>query len=261
MYTIGQVANFLGVSRDTLKFYEEKELVKPKQDDHNGYRKYNHFDIYDIMTINFYREIDVEIKMIQDIRKSMSVKDIEILIEDKEQKILEEIEQKNLLLKRIRSVKADCQNIKQYLGGYTIREMEPLEVKGELTNFASHDEYTILQNDTDHLKRAATLTGLRRIISFNEEGVVRDRFVVVSKVEDDTEGEVLTYPKCIYMIIEDGRWLTGGENIDGQVGDSLRSIAAENEYELLGLVYINTVITVYEDGLERAFLELYAPIA
>ncbi|HDR8036747.1 TPA: MerR family transcriptional regulator, partial [Bacillus cereus] len=40
MYTIGQVAKFLGVSRDTLKFYEEKNLVKPKQDIENGYRKY-----------------------------------------------------------------------------------------------------------------------------------------------------------------------------------------------------------------------------
>ena len=56
MYTIGQVAKFLGVSRDTLKFYEEKNLVKPKQDIENGYRKYNHFDIYDITTVNFYRK-------------------------------------------------------------------------------------------------------------------------------------------------------------------------------------------------------------
>ena len=37
MYTIGQVAKFLNVSRDTLKFYEEKELVKPKQNIENGY--------------------------------------------------------------------------------------------------------------------------------------------------------------------------------------------------------------------------------
>ena len=69
MYTIGQVAKFLGVSRDTLKFYEEKGLVNPKQDDENGYRKYNHFDKYDIITINFYREIDIEIVKIQEIKK------------------------------------------------------------------------------------------------------------------------------------------------------------------------------------------------
>ncbi len=62
MYTIGQVSKFLGISRDTLKFYEDKGLVNPKKNDENGYRIYNNFDIYDIATINFYREIDIEIK-------------------------------------------------------------------------------------------------------------------------------------------------------------------------------------------------------
>lgn len=32
MYTIGQVAKFLGMSRDTLKFYEEMGLARPVQD-------------------------------------------------------------------------------------------------------------------------------------------------------------------------------------------------------------------------------------
>lgn len=40
MYTIGQVAKFLCMSRDTLKFYEEKGLVNPKKDGENGYRKW-----------------------------------------------------------------------------------------------------------------------------------------------------------------------------------------------------------------------------
>ncbi|HGM3488157.1 TPA: MerR family transcriptional regulator [Clostridioides difficile] len=38
MYTIGQVSKFLGISRDTLKFYEDKGLVNPKKNDENGYR-------------------------------------------------------------------------------------------------------------------------------------------------------------------------------------------------------------------------------
>lgn len=35
MYTVGQVAKFLGVSRDTLKFYEDKNLISPRQDEMN----------------------------------------------------------------------------------------------------------------------------------------------------------------------------------------------------------------------------------
>lgn len=263
MYTIGQVAKFLGVSRDTLKYYEEKELVKPAQDIENGYRKYNRFDIYDIATVNFYREMDIEIKKIQEIRKSKSVEGIKSLIEEKEQEVLEEIEYKKLLLKKLQIVKEDCEKINQFLGGYTIREMEPLEIKGEIGHLNAFDEYEALKENMDSLKKTVNLTSLRRVIRFNDEGILEDRFVIVRKVEDvhkEMEGEILAHPKCMYTVIENGRWSTGGKNTDHNVEASLRKAAIDNGYELLGLVYINLLLTTYEDGLERVFLEMYAPI-
>ncbi|WP_459502251.1 MerR family transcriptional regulator [Bacillus sp. C1] len=263
MYTIGQVANFLGVSRDTLKFYEEKELVKPKQSIENGYRKYNHFDIHDITTVNFYREMDIEIKKIQELRKSKNIEGIQSLLEKKEQAVLEEIEYKKLLLKKLQLVKEDCKKIKQFLGKYTVKEMEPLEIKGEIEHFTAYDEYETLKKNTDSLKKAVTLTSLRRVIHFNEEGIIEDKFIIVRKVEDfdkEIKGDILSHPKCMYTVIEDGRWTTGGKNIDHNVEASLRKVAIEKGYELLGLVYINLLLTTYEDGIERIFLEIYAPI-
>ncbi|PFO79828.1 MerR family transcriptional regulator [Bacillus cereus] len=263
MYTIGQVAKFLGVSRDTLKFYEEKELVKPKQNIENGYRKYNHFDIYDITTVNFYREIDIEIKKIQELRKGKEIEEIKTLFEEKERDVLKEIEYKKLLLKKLQIVKEDCEKIRQFLGRYTVKEMKPLEITGEIEHFTAYDEYETLKTNTDNLKKAVTLTSLRRIISFNEEGVVEEKFVIVRKIEDsdkEIEGEILSHPKCIYTVIEDGRWSTGGKSIDHNVEASLRTVAIEKGYELLGLVYINLLLTTYEDGLEHIFLEIYAPI-
>lgn len=263
MYTIGQVAKFLGVSRDTLKYYEEKELVKPAQDIENGYRKYNRFDIYDIATVNFYREMDIEIKKIQEIRKSKSVEGIKSLIEEKEQEVLEEIEYKKLLLKKLQIVKEDCGKINQFLGEYTIKEMEPLEIKGEIGHLNAFDEYEALKENLDSLKKTVNLTSLRRVIRFNNEGMLEDRFVIVRKVDDvhkEMEGEILAHPKCMYTVIENGRWSTGGKNTDHNVEASLRKAAMENGYELLGVVYINLLLTTYEDGLERVFLEMYAPI-
>ncbi|MGE7998421.1 MerR family transcriptional regulator [Lysinibacillus sp. NPDC093190] len=263
MYTIGQVANFLGVSRDTLKFYEEKELVKPKQNMENGYRKYNHLDIYDITTVNFYREIDIEIKKIQELRKSKSIEGIQSLLEEKEQEVLREIEYKKLLLKKLRIVKEDCEKIKQFFGKYIVKEMKPLEIKGEIEHFTAYDEYDSLKKNADSLKKAVTLTSLRRVICFNEEGMIDDKFIIVRKVEDpdeEIEGEILSHPKCIYTIIEDGRWSTGGKSIDHNMEANLRNVAIEKGFELLGQVYINLLLTTYEDGLERVFLEIFAPI-
>ncbi|PBG25172.1 MerR family transcriptional regulator [Clostridioides difficile] len=263
MYTIGQVSKFLGISRDTLKFYEDKGLVNPKKNDENGYRIYNQVDIYDIATINFYREIDIEIKKIKEIRKSKSINNLELLLEEKEQIILKEIEYKKLLLKKVQLVKEDCDKIKTYFGKYTIKEMKPLEVKGKIKHVTNYEEYEALKENTNNLKKAVTLTDLRRVINFNEEGIIEEKFIIVREVDDYNkiiEGEVLSHPNCIYTIIEDGRWSTGGENIDNKVEDRLREIAIENECELLGIVYVNILLTTYEEGIERIFLEIYAPI-
>lgn len=51
-----------------------------------------------------------------------------------------------------------------------------------------------------------------------------------------------------------------GKSIDRNVESSLRKVAIEQGYELLGLVYINILLTTYEDELERIFLEIYAPV-
>ncbi|MCR8644224.1 MerR family transcriptional regulator [Paenibacillus sp. N1-5-1-14] len=263
MYTIGQVAKFLGMSRDTLKFYEDKGLVRPKHNDENGYRTYNRHDIYDITTINFYREIDIEIKKIQEIRNNKSIAELQSLLEEKEQDVLAEIEYQKLLLTKLQSVKEDCQKIEQFLGKFTIKEMKPIEIKGELEHYTAYDEYETLSKHTDNLKKAITLTSLRRIIQFNDQGMIGDQFVIVKKVDDldqKTEGEIRSHPRCMYTVIEDGRWSTGGKNTDNKVESSIKQAAQDNGYELLGLVYINLLLATYEEGLERVFLEVYVPI-
>lgn len=263
MYTVGKVSDFLGVSKDTLKFYEQKGLVNPNKDDANGYRLYDHFDIYDVIATNFYREIDIEIKKIQEIRRSKSVEEIENLLMEKEEAIANEIESKKLLLQRIHSVKQGCERIQEYLGEYTIKEMKPLVVKDEISNFKAYDEYKVIRKNTDHPRTAVTLSNLRRIVSFDDTGITGDRFVVVQDAQNcDFENgeEVLSHSRCIYTIVEDGRFLNAGNSIDDEVGTFLRTIVQDNGYELLGIVYANILLTSYKEGLERVFLEIYAPI-
>lgn len=51
-----------------------------------------------------------------------------------------------------------------------------------------------------------------------------------------------------------------GKNIDHEVGESLFKIAQENGDELVGMAYINILLTTYKEDLERVFLEMYSPI-
>ena len=141
--------------------------------------------------------------------------------------------------------------------------MKPLEAKGEIKNVTDYNEYEILRDNSENLKKAVTLTALRRVISFNEEGMIGDKFIIIREVEDfhkDIDGEIIAHENCLYTIIEDGRRSTDGKNIDNKVEASLRKIAIKKGYELLGVVYVNILLTTYEENLERVFLEIYAPI-
>lgn len=75
------------------------------------------------------------------------------MLEEKEQEVLEEIEYKKLLLKKLQIVKEDCEKTTQFLGKYVVKEMKPLEVNGEIEHFTAYDEYESLKKNTDSLKK------------------------------------------------------------------------------------------------------------
>lgn len=52
-YKIGEISNLYGICTDSLRYYEEIGILKPKRDD-NGYRMYS---ISDIRTLNILRDL------------------------------------------------------------------------------------------------------------------------------------------------------------------------------------------------------------
>lgn len=68
-YTIKEVAEMSGVSSRTLRFYHEKDLLKPKKMNEAGYRTYGEEELTRLQQILLYKELGlklVEIKQILD---------------------------------------------------------------------------------------------------------------------------------------------------------------------------------------------------
>lgn len=70
-YTIGEAAKKLQVSTRTLRFYEEKDLVRPAYTEESGYRFYSEEQIRQIELILFLKEL------------GFSLRQIKMLIQDK----------------------------------------------------------------------------------------------------------------------------------------------------------------------------------
>ena len=66
-YRIGEVAGFLDITPDTIRYYEKEGIIHPTKNPLNGYREYSFEDITRLSDVLFYRNVDFSIG---DIRKT-----------------------------------------------------------------------------------------------------------------------------------------------------------------------------------------------
>ena len=60
-YLIGDVANLMGLSRDTLRYYEKRGILSSQRGD-NGYRYYTDQDISRLISILYQRKMDIGLR-------------------------------------------------------------------------------------------------------------------------------------------------------------------------------------------------------
>lgn len=101
-YSIGEVATMLEVSTRTLRFYDEKGLVKPAYTEDNGYRFYEKEQIRQIELIIYLKELGFSLKqiklLIQDERGSKS---LELLLKQQYQENKQKINELTAKQKQI----------------------------------------------------------------------------------------------------------------------------------------------------------------
>lgn len=108
-YTIGEAAKKLQVSTRTLRFYEEKDLVRPAYTEENGYRFYEKDQIRQLELILFLKELGFSLKqikmLIQDEHGSQS---LELLLKEQyqeNQRKIEEVSKKQAQIKHLQKIK------------------------------------------------------------------------------------------------------------------------------------------------------------
>jgi DNA-binding transcriptional MerR regulator len=119
-YTIKKLANLVGVSTRTLRFYDEIGLLKPHRINASGYRIYGQQEIDLLQQILFYRELGVPLEQIQSILYSPAF--------DKKQALQEHYQ--NLVAKQ-KQLELLIQNVKKTIaaqeGKITMTDKEKFE--------------------------------------------------------------------------------------------------------------------------------------
>ena len=149
-----EVEKLLGITKDTLRFYEKEGLIRPLRDK-NGYRNYSQEDIRILKIILFYRTMEISIDDIELLLDGkVSIQDI---LQSKYRKLENEIEQKR---KTIDMISQTLKRKKAYFGYLSIPENYQNEISVCFKEnecvlddyYAYHNHKTLLYKDIDLIK-------------------------------------------------------------------------------------------------------------
>ena len=100
-YTIGELAKILGITAETIRYYERKEIIAPIHDQETGYRYYTTWDLHMLIRARCYLGFGLSIEETAGILQSKSLEEIDELLEKQEQIIEKNIIYQMNLLKKI----------------------------------------------------------------------------------------------------------------------------------------------------------------
>ena len=101
--SISDVGKIAGISKDRLRYYEEKGLISPRRDTENNYRYYELDELLKAMAIQLYREMDLSVKEIHGIQTVNTIAEMRDVFEHRQTDLDREILalQRKMRLERI----------------------------------------------------------------------------------------------------------------------------------------------------------------
>lgn len=263
IYKTGQLSDILGLSRDALRYYQEKGIVNPKRKEENDYREFDLYDIYALMVTDFYKKRGLSVKEVKELQSGSEIDELKGLLNKKAKDMEEVIQNQINTLNKIKETAEFCSQIEKNLNQYSFRSLPLCEKIAEFSDFNAFNEYhTFLKNI--NLQEEDILSKVMRAVSFNETGYLNSKMYIVEKADDNHKkagGTYLEFSKCIYTIIEDGRYNNEEDHIMEYLFKTGTKWAEEQGVKLKGTAFAQTRLILYSDNKERVFLEIYIPVS
>lgn len=121
-YSIGTMANLLGISAEAIRYYESKNIIRPIRDQETGYRYYNTWDFHMLLRARHYQNYGFSLEEVADLFQSRNLSEVCDRMQAQEDNIEQEIIYQMNLLKRIRQSQTMLQNAVNSVGEYRIEQ-------------------------------------------------------------------------------------------------------------------------------------------
>jgi hypothetical protein len=221
----------------------------------NRYRYYSEQDMDKILSIEFYRSVDLGIPEMEKILYKSDMEEICGIISDKKKSLEDEIKRLEKIKDNLQNLEEACIDIRDRLWEITIKPMPPFRILGEIEDYRSYQEYPKLHALKD--AQLPVFRKMKRHIVFSEEGMISNKMVIIEEVSDASGENVIKHDTCIHMLMEDG---AEAGNIIAETYKKVREWCDANGWRQLGEAYIGMLLVSEKVGQIRSYLELYVPI-
>ena len=129
-YKIGDVANLMGLSRDTLRHYEKRGILTSQRGD-NGYRYYTDQDISRLISILYQRKMNIQLGDMKAIWNSdNSIDDLTNIMNTRLKEEEQSIRMHQQNIARLQLTKSDCEDIQHNIGKITLLDFPSAYIIG-----------------------------------------------------------------------------------------------------------------------------------
>ncbi|MEE1154644.1 MAG: MerR family transcriptional regulator [Acutalibacteraceae bacterium] len=150
-YTTGEIAKICGVSVRTVQYYDSRNLLVPSELTEGGRRLYNDDDLRKMKIICFLREAGLPINsIIAMFQEDNTNSIISVLLEQQEQSLKEEVQERQKQLSIIESIKKEMKEVENF----------SVESIGDIANFMKN------KNQLTKMRIMLVLTGTPVTILF-----------------------------------------------------------------------------------------------
>ena len=260
MYSIGEVSKITGISRDRLRYYEEKGILCPGKNSSNGYREYGIDDIDRVLMIEFYRSMDLGIDLIHGICGSGSLEDIRLLVDRKKKEVDEELRELCRISDNIKGFLSDYEKIKDNLNRTTIRGMDDFVIYDEISDFRAYREYDKIHLSNKPDPATPIVRKLTRKLILEDGRITGNKMIITGPADGGRQTdsfEVCRPGRCLYTVREDFR---GAGSLMEDIKRDFSCHIDEQGLQIRGDAYANMLVMAVDGGAMKSYLEIFLPL-
>ncbi|MDO4267002.1 MAG: MerR family transcriptional regulator [Eubacteriales bacterium] len=264
-YRIGDVANLMGLSRDTLRYYEKRGILDSRKSE-NGYRYYTGSDISRLLTILYQRKMDIGLNDIESIWfGEETLSPLSRIIASRLEEERTAIRRHQQTIARLNLTGRDCSNIQLHLNQVLLSEtpknhiiVPHTDISGSLALWFQYaQKYPGLDMMYIYDSYSWKQDGDSFQLTYHDSSLtLREELAPYVDYDLSEEAHPLVQPtQCVTTyLLSDHRKITG-EDIRPMI-----SWAESQGLMISGQVYVTFMLQSLNQGKQSFYLQLFIPV-